>query len=149
MAPGTAASCGRSAAMMASSALRRIVRSIEGLHPDDKEGLVGGGDIVDEVEADHRQHVLHARDRADDVLDLRDDRLGAVERGTLGQPHGGEEGALVLGGQKALRRRLEHAERTPPPTTATATDAQDRHADQAADDRHIAVARRGRCAPST
>ena len=51
---------------------------------------------------------------ADDVLDLLDDLLGAVDRGALRQPHGGEERALVLFGQEALRRHGEQAAPRPP-----------------------------------
>ena len=72
MAPWIAASCGRRLRDDRVDALRRVGALLVGLQPDDEEGLVGRGDVVDEVEADDRQHALHAGDRPDDVLDLRD-----------------------------------------------------------------------------
>ena len=80
------------------------VALLVGLETDDEEGLVGRGDAVDEIEADHRKHALHARDRPDDALGLLDDRRGAIDRGAFGQAHGGEQRALILLGQEALRR---------------------------------------------
>jgi hypothetical protein len=64
--------------------------------------LVRRGDIIDEIEADHRIHTLDPGNRADDVLDLRDNILGPVDRRALRQPHRGKEGALILSRQKAL-----------------------------------------------
>ena len=78
-----------------------------GFEADDEEGLVGGGQPVDEIVSDHGEHALDAGDRSDDFLDLLYDLLGAVDRSALGQPHGGKEGPLILLGQEALRRRLE------------------------------------------
>ena len=49
--------------------------------------------------------------RLDDVLGLRDHVAGAVERGAFGQPHGGEQRALVFLGQEALRRLREQEAR--------------------------------------
>ena len=112
---------------------------VVGLEPDHEERLVGRRDVVDEVEADHRQHALHAGDRLDHLLDLGDDRLGAVERGAFGQAQRGEEAALVLGRQEALGRDAVHPERHR---------GRDRHGedddhgdpDQPADDPGVAVA---------
>ena len=72
-----------------------------GLQPNDEEGLVRRSDIVDEIEADHRHDALHAGNWSDDVLDLRDQLLGAVERGALRQPHRGKECALILRRQES------------------------------------------------
>ena len=128
-------------------ALRRVGALFVRLQSNDEERLVGGRDIIDEVESDHRQHALHARNRPDDILDLFDHLLGAVDRGTFGQPHGGENGALILVGQKALRRLVEHEGGRR--QRADCNDhAEDRHAGQAANDGDIAVARAS-MAPST
>ena len=85
-------------------ALRRIGAHLVGLEPDDEERLVRRRDIVDEVQPDHRQHAFDAGDRPDDVLDLLDHRLGAVDRSAFRQPQSGEDRALILVRQKALRR---------------------------------------------
>ncbi len=81
----------------------------------------------------------YAGDRPDDVLDLRDERLGAVDRGAFRQPHRGKEGALILGRQKALRRRLEQPERCGCDDRHR-QEAQHRDAHQTAHERRIAVA---------
>src|SRR5262249_61376220 len=74
------------------------------LEPDYEKRLVRGGDIVDEIEPNYGQHTLDPWDGLDDVFDLFDDRLGAVDRSTLRQSERREDGTLVLLRQKALRR---------------------------------------------
>ena len=51
--------------------------------------------------------MLHRRIGEHDLLDLFDDRLGAVDRSALGQLDMGHERALILGRQEACRRDLE------------------------------------------
>ena len=94
--------------MMRVDRLVAVGALLVGFQAHDEEGVVGD-DVVDEIQADDRQHALHPGDRPDDVLDLLDQVGGAVERGGLGQPHGDEEGALVLRRQEALRCDPEHA----------------------------------------
>ena len=111
MAPWMAASLRPQAGDDGVDRLAAVGALLVGFQAHDEEGAVGRRDVVDEVQADDRQHALHAGDRPDDVLDLLDQVGGAVERGALGQSHGGEEGALVLRRQEALRRDPEHADR--------------------------------------
>ena len=45
-------------------------------------------------------------------FDLLDHGFGAVDRSAFRQTHGGEEGALILFGQEALRRPAEEEHRS-------------------------------------
>ena len=66
-------------------ALRRIGARLVRLEADDEEGLIGRWDVVDEIQSDDRQHAFDARDRPDDVFDLVDHCLGAVDRDAFGK----------------------------------------------------------------
>ena len=100
-----------------------------GLQSNDKEGLVRRSHIVDKIEADHRQDALNAGNWSNDVLDLRNQLLGAVDRSALRQPHRGKECALILSRQEALRDDPEQPERaaaTPTVTTKPSTETRTR-----------------------
>ena len=104
-----------------------------------KKAWFDDGDVVDEVQPDHRQDTLDARNRPHHVLDLLDHGLGAVERNAFGETQRGEDGALVLVRQKALRRLAEQPRRGRQ-HAGHDHDADDRDAHQAAHHRDIAVA---------
>ena len=101
---------------------------------------VRGRHIVDVIEPNHRHHGLNARNHPDDVLGLGNQGLGPVGRRALGEPHGGVEGALVVGRQEA---RLGHPEQ--PGRGGThhrhCHDSIRREPHQPAHDRDITVAR--------
>ena len=59
------------------------------------------------IEAAERRDRFHARNRAQIVLDLRDARVGALERRAVRQADGDEEDALIFVRQESRRQRLE------------------------------------------
>ena len=119
--------------------LRRIGALIVRLEPNDEEGLVRGGDVIDEIEPDHREHALHARDRPHEAFDLLDHRLGAVERNALRKTQRRENRPLVLVRQEALRGPAEQ-QRRGDNRPGDHHDADDRHAHETAHHPYIAVA---------
>src|SRR4030095_11099284 len=59
------------------------------------------------IEAAKRRDRFDARIGAQDVLNLADDAIGALDRGAVGQPDGDEEDALIFVGQESRRRLPE------------------------------------------
>ena len=75
MAPPTAANSGRELRDNGSGALRWIRAVVIWLQPNHEESLVGGGNPIDKIEADHREDPFNSRNRPDDVFYLLDHGL--------------------------------------------------------------------------
>jgi hypothetical protein len=117
--------------------LRRIGTRFVGLQADDEEGLIGRRDVIDEIEPDHGQDALDTGNRPDDSFDLFHHVLGARDRRAFGKPDGGENGALVLLGEKGLRQPVEQEYRCRG-NAGNNDDPDDRNPHEASDDRDIA-----------
>ena len=88
-----------------------VLALVEWLERHDEQRTVRLHLAVEHAVADDRGDAGNSFGLADDLLDLLGDRVGAIDGSTFRQLDLAEDGALVLGGQKARRRDPEQPTR--------------------------------------